>query len=617
MTRAFPQHHARSRAIAVTRDDCNARPLLRIVCLLMLLSVVAMLCIAAAAHAADTRNDAAGKLPLEQLAQDPSFAFLDQPLPISPTLSGNYLAGRFAQRHQDWSAAHTYIGEVALRDAANPAMLQRAFLLSLGAGKFAQAERLARSINTQDPAADVAHIFLASIALKNGDANTALAELDHLPNDGFGDFTKPLLSAWALAAKGEYDAALAKIDAADKVGAEATFAFHRGMIADMAGRDQAAVDSYMTSMREGLSLHSAMVIASFFDRHQATRVSEKIYQGIDKLFDVAPTLGITPRAGDTAAKPTASEGAAFAVFDIASMLYDRHANDSAQIYAQLTHMLAPNMPYASLMLGDVAAVSGQYDTALGHYAGIEAKSPLYWLSRLRVAEVYEARGDLPHAAAVLGALAQEPRTHLPSLAALGDIYRRQGDMEHARQAYDAAVASAPETPAVKGPLLFSRGMVLSHMGQAAAADHDLMAALKLQPDNANLLNFIGYTWMEQGKKQDEAFDYIRRAMALKPDDGYILDSYGWALHRRGDTNAAIEWLEKAVAAVPGDATILDHLGDAYWFAGRVTEAQFQWQRARDMAQDNTFKNGVEAKLRDGLSMAPRPQVVVDKRDVKI
>lgn len=615
MTRTFQSSKARARAIAVTHDTRQTQTTHRLILSLMLLTLIALICIATAARADEPRM--AGELPLEQLAQDPSFAFLDQPVPISHTLSGNYLAGRFAQRRQDWSAAHTYIGEVALRDNENPAMLQRAFLLSLGAGKFAQAERLARSINTQDPAADVARIFLAGVALKNGDAKTAQAEIDRLPDDGFGDFTKPLLGAWALAAEGSFDAAIARLDAADQVGAEATFAFHRGMIADLAGKDQQAVDSYMTSMREGLSLHSALVIASYFDRHKAPQVSAKIYEGIDRLFDVAPTLGVAPRPDQMTAKPTVADGAALAVFDVASMLYDRRAHDSAQIYANLTQMLSPDMPFASLMLGDIAALAGQYDAALKHYTAITDASPLYWLSRLRVAEVYEVSGDLTRAAHVLGVLATEKRTQLPSLVALGDIYRRQNDLPNARKAYDDALAVAPDKADIKAPILFSRGMTVTRMGEWDAAEKDLLAALELQPENATLLNFIGYSWMERDKNPDQAFDYIRRAMALKPDDGYILDSYGWALHRRGDTKAGIEWLEKAVAAVPGDATILDHLGDAYWFAGRVTEAQFQWQRARDLTQDHAFRNGVDAKLRDGLSMAPAQPQIVLHRDVKI
>lgn len=612
MTHTFHSSHAR--AATAQRGVRQTPAFTRLSSLLMLLTLLAVLCLSAAARSDDAQTS--GQLPLEQLARDPSFSFLDQPLPVSPTLSGNYLAGRFAQQHQDWPAAHTYIGEVALRDNNNAAMLQRAFLLSLGAGRFAQAERLARSIGTQDPVADVAHIFLAAAALKKGEADVALTELGRLPDDGFGDFTKPLLSAWALAAKGDFTAALARIDAADKVGAEATFAFHRGMIADLAGEDQMAADSYLASMREGLSLHSALVIAAFFDRHGASQVSAKIYQGIDKLFESASTLGVTPENARNLPRPSATDGAALAVFDIASMLYDRRAHDSAQIYASLTHMLSPKMSYASLMLGDIAALAGQYGAALERYAEIGAASPLYWLSRLRTAEVYEARGDLDRAAAVLSALAQEPRTRLPSLAALGDIYRRQNELPKAYKAYDAAVAAAPDKAVVKGSLLFSRAMMLSRMGQWAGAEKDLQAALELQPDNPTLLNFIGYSWMERGKNVDMAFDYIRRALALKPDDGYILDSYGWALHRRGDTGAAIGWLEKAAATVPGDATILDHLGDAYWFAGRVTEAQFQWQRARDLAEDHAFRNGVDAKLRDGLTLAPQP-AIADRRDAKI
>ena len=597
----------RARTAAIARNDHNN--LMRLAGWLMLASIVALLLMFS------WRAEASDHVPLNKLAEDPSYSFLQEPLPQAHSFSANYLSGRFAQRQQDWSAAETYMSEAARR-ANDPAMLQRAFLLAVGAGRYDEAADMAAQIKTNDSAADVAHIFLASKALADGHAEAALAELKLLPDEGFGDFTKPLLTAWAQAAAGQYDAAQKTLTTTAQVkGAEGTFAFHRGMIAELAGDKQAAADAYVISMREGLSLHSALVIANFFDRAHAPEISAKIYKGVDKLFVSQPTLGAKPLVSAAPIIATPADGAALAIFDIASLLYERRAYDSAQIYASVAQLLSPQLAFAHLMLGDIAAINRHYDQSLVQYGAISLQSPLYWLSRLRAAEVHEAAGELPEAAEILNALADEPRTKMASLVALGDIYRRQKDFLNARAAYDRALAANP-APATKGPLLFARGMVLQNLGDAEGADRDLTAALAIDPDNATLLNYIGYTWLDRGTKTKEAFAMLTRAVKLAPDDGYVLDSYGWALYRQGDYAAAAGWLEKAVAAVPGDATILEHLGDTYWRQGRATEAQFQWKRASDLTQDAALRQQLEAKLQHGLAPGPeRAQLM--RADAKI
>jgi Flp pilus assembly protein TadD len=112
---------------------------------------------------------------------------------------------------------------------------------------------------------------------------------------------------------------------------------------------------------------------------------------------------------------------------------------------------------------------------------------------------------------------------------------------------------------------------------------------------------------------DKALDFIRKAVSLQPDDGYILDSYGWAFYRMGQYDNAVKWMEQATGLIPDDATILDHLGDAYWQVGRHNEARFKWQRAEELSTDAAFRTTLEAKISHGVSpvqpaAAPHPAV---------
>ena len=307
-------------------------------------------------------------------------------------------------------------------------------------------------------------------------------------------------------------------------------------------------------------------------------------------------------AANTPNITTAADGAAYALFDIASLLYERRAFDSAQIYGQLVQMLMPQSPYVLMMLGDIAALNENYPQAIAYYHKIPQTAALHWLSQMRVAEVYQSNGHNDRAINLLTDLSQQPQTRIQALITLGDIHRRAENFAQAVEVYDQALTGIDVLTEDHWPIIYARGMSLERANNWDRAEKDLLMALEFQPDNPMILNYIGYSWADKGVHLDKALDYIHRAVTLRPDDGYILDSYGWALYKTGDFEGAIEWLEKAVALVPGDATILDHLGDAYWQVGRRSEAQFQWKRAMMNTKDAAFKTSIDEKLTKGINI---------------
>ena len=119
-----------------------------------------------------------------------------------------------------------------------------------------------------------------------------------------------------------------------------------------------------------------------------------------------------------------------------------------------------------------------------------------------------------------------------------------------------------------------------------------------------MLNYLGYTWVERGEHLGEARRMLERAVALRPQDGNIADSLGWALYKLGDMQGAIRWLERAVELEPRNSVVNDHLGDAYWSAGRQREAQFQWRRALALGPEGDEGARIEAKISSGLPSNP-------------
>ena len=132
------------------------------------------------------------------------------------------------------------------------------------------------------------------------------------------------------------------------------------------------------------------------------------------------------------------------------------------------------------------------------------------------------------------------------------------------------------------------------------AEDDFKKALELFPDQPLVLNYLGYSWVDQGVKLDEAFKMLRRAVELRPNDGYIVDSLGWAHYKLGQYNEAAQTLERAVDLKPADPVLNDHLGDAYWHVNRKVEAQFQWNHARDMNPEPEDLPGILKKIQGGL-----------------
>jgi tetratricopeptide (TPR) repeat protein len=184
--------------------------------------------------------------------------------------------------------------------------------------------------------------------------------------------------------------------------------------------------------------------------------------------------------------------------------------------------------------------------------------------------------------------------------ALADAYRRDERFEEARAAYDAAVARLPASDAGHWVLYFSRGICAERLGDFTAAEADMREALRLNPDEPRVLNYLGYSFVDRGENLDEALGMIERAVAREPGSGYIIDSLAWAYYRLGRYADAVQPMEQASLLEPVDPIVTDHLGDVYWAVGRTREAEFQWHRALSYGPEEKDAARIRAKLEKGL-----------------
>jgi len=521
------------------------------------------------------------------------------------SLSGNYLAGRFAQHQQDWDTAQKYMNLVSTQDVGNKAILEKAFLLNIGSGKFTEAKKNALKIytDTNSELRELATIFLTCDAINNANYAEALKDIELISNKGFGQFTKPLLKTWALVGLGRADEAK-KFLKDNSFNPDPNYHIHAGLIEELSGNDDAALAHYKVAMNNGLELHTALIVANFFERKGQKDVANNIYENLDKLYPYKPFMRSAKIKRDFTNITSPRKGAALAMFDLTAILYNNRAYDSAKIYGSIVEMLEHNTSsLTKIMMGDIEAVYNRYDDALKYYKSVASNSPAYWLTKTRISEVYELQKDFDKSIEVLKEMAQDTNIRAEVMASLGDLYRRNNDFNSAITAYDEALENVSSSNSQEWAILYARGMAKDEKQEWASAEKDLLAALKIQPQNPHILNYIAYSWAEKGINLDKALDFAKKAVTLKPYDGSILDSCGWILFKQGKYNEAANMLEEAIEVLPDDAVILDHLGDAYWKTGREVEARQTWKKASNSSSDKAFQNITLQKIKYGIITA--------------
>src|SRR5690606_10143182 len=171
------------------------------------------------------------------------------------------------------------------------------------------------------------------------------------------------------------------------------------------------------------------------------------------------------------------------------------------------------------------------------------------------------------------------------------------------EAYSKAIELVGGDSPADWRFYYVRGIAYERAKQWPEAEADFQRALELNPDQPQVLNYLGYSWIDMDMHLEEALEMIEKAVEAQPQDGYIIDSLGWAFYKLGRLDEAVETLERAVMLLPSDPEINDHLGDAYWKVGRKLEARFQWNIARSVDEVGNVAERVAPKLADGLTPA--------------
>jgi len=524
-----------------------------------------------------------------------------------------YLAGRFADAHGDTRTAAEMMTLAAAADRDNTDLQRLAFTLLLAEGRFDEAAPMAEQLLRIDDEAPLPVILLGTRAAQAGRFDEAERRFDALPRKGLNAFLAPLLLAWADAGRGDTDGALRLLKVGGTVKAFApVFELHAALIADLADRPEAAESSFQAALQGQNTLRAVEAAGSFYQRAGRQEAARALYhkyhaeQPDRSLFDGQRALAAGGNAPRVVASPQA--GLAEALFDTASLARQSGAQDLALVFARLALNLKPNFPLCQLLLADVLSRQGRLDEAEPVFHAIDPASPASDYARLRLAVNLDEAGRTEAAVAELRRLVASRPDSYDAAMTLGDVLRGHKRFGEAAEAYDIALRrAATEHDAANPqlwPLYYARGIALERSGQWPRAEADFLLALKLRPDQPDVLNYLGYSWVDQGSNLEEGRSLLERAVRQRPNDGAIVDSLGWALFRLGDYPGAVKHLERAAELKPEDPTINEHLGDALWRIGRTDEARFQWQRALTLNPEPEQIEPLKAKVSSGPQLPP-------------
>ena len=529
------------------------------------------------------------------------------------TLSGNYLSAIIADAQRDTDAAAFYYREAMKADQRSPLLMQRAFMSMLAEGEIDDAAKLAEKILKRDPNNDIAQLTLAVRAIKNGKWSEARRFLQKGGRGRAADVTATLLTAWTYL--GSKDPKRA-IETVDRLKGEETFAMfrqvHAGLIAAAAGNQPEAEKRLQAAYEiDQKTLRLVEIYVRYLASQGKREPALQLLSDFDKLLPRHPLVtGLRSQIekGEPVASaiPNAAAGASEVLYGLGAAGNRQGDELAAIIYLRYALYLSPSNIMATVTLADIYDRLKQFDSSNEVYLSIPKSDPMYRNAEIQVALNYEQMGEGEKSIKLLETLVADFPNDTEAWMALGNIYRARKDFEKGANAYTKALATVPKIDPAHWPLFYFRGICYERTKQWPKAEADFKKALELYPDQPMVLNYLGYSWIDQGINLDEGFRMLRRAVEQRPTDGYIVDSLGWAYYRLGRFEDAVRVLERAVELRASDPVINDHLGDAYWKVGRKLEAGFQWSHARDLKPEPEDLEKIEQKLKNGLPDDVKP-----------
>ena len=523
------------------------------------------------------------------------------------SVTGSYMAGQHALQDLRTEEAARYFYQAAQGEWDNPLLVERAFIAFAADGQIGRAASAAKHLLELDPANDLAQLVVASEALKERRYGPAEKMLAVIGEDSFTGITASILRAWALVGDNRVSEAEAVMERLSETGLGDFLIFYRALMAETAGETDKAIklagqafdnEPYVARVVEVYA--RILANAGRFDEARDV-IAEFEGKGLTH-----PVVTIVKKQIEAGQRPgifaaNVQVGAAEMFHGIGVALSRDGSLDLSLVFLRMGLYLDPSGDVIALALGQLLDSAGQHEAANRIYEGVPATSSMKPTAVVRIAQNLDSMGNREEALRRLGNIVATNPNDLDAVSVLGDLLRYDEQYLPAAEAYTKALAITGGNEAPDWRFYYVRAISYERAKEWPKAEADFLKALELNPDQPAVLNYLGYSWIDQDMHLDQALEMIEKAVEAQPQDGYIVDSLGWAFYKLGRIDEAVPTLERAVLLRPNDAEINDHLGDAYWKAGRKLEARFQWNIASSVDQVGNVKERAAPKLANGLT----------------
>jgi tetratricopeptide (TPR) repeat protein len=534
-----------------------------------------------------------------------------------PTFTAAYLSGQIADSDNDVEQAIAFYKRALEFDPESLTAKRRLFSSLLLAGEFDDAIEIAQTLKDDADVAELVEQALAIQTVRNREYSSTDRYLEYSPRIIVDELINDLLSAWSRFGANEADEALAKIDALE---GPAWFKYFKdlnsGLMAYAAGKQDLAIrhltdlilDEQSVRVAPDAYLLGYTALASIYaidgDKEKALDALD-LNPNIRAAFSPADALAQLIEAGEDISFPvkTAQEGAAYAIYAIAGALNNGQSQEIVGLYLQLARALDPDNAEILVLLADVQEQLDKPEKAIETYRMIPEGSPMRRLSELQLGLNLADIGKIDEALEHIRAIIEKYPKDVRAYEGLGRILAREKRYREVVENFEQGIkAVGPVHSRSHWNMYYRMAIGFERLKEWEKAEPAFLRSLELSPNQPDVMNYLGYSWIDMNIKLEEGMDLIRAAVEARPNSGYIVDSLGWAYYRQGQYENAVRELERAVELLPNDPTINDHLGDAYWQVGRKIEARFQWKRSLlNMSDfDENLVPAIEKKIKEGM-----------------
>lgn len=528
---------------------------------------------------------------------------------------GSYLAGRYASGRHDTAEAARYMRRALDYDPGNQRLMEQTFLLELMRGEWDSARVLADKLIAIDSDHPFARLYRGVDGMKTGQYDKARLHFVSSPEGPLGGLLSKIARAWILSDQGQYEAAKKLLsEKSDTDWVRDYQQYQRALIADVNNKKADAGRAYARLFRKYHQM--VRLVGSYAQFLARSGQPKQALVVLDKHFSKSPyrhpdlvylRKQITSKVPIVPFVQNSKEGLAEIFFSLGDRRAENDGIDDGLIFLQLARYLRPGFSSADYALANLLYRARKYDRAIVFLNHIGEEMPIWLDAQILKAQCLHANEASDTAIQLLASLSDRRDKDIEIYNALGKLYLDEKKYAEATVEYTKAIELLGKPKPRDWFYFYGRGISYERQKIWPKAEADFQTALKLSPNRADVLNYLGYSWVDLNMNLDEAMGLIRKAVKLKHNNGYYVDSLGWAHYKLGNYKDALGFLEKAVQLQPDDPVINDHLGDAYWQVGRQLEAQYQWQHVLSLKPEKELIAEIDNKMKNGVAISKKTE----------